>query len=437
MNKFRLIKAKLQSGRWDRKYFNNETQLEQYLKENNPAQVYISIWSAKNPILIDKLKQEQKLSQMAKDFITSEILIELDSPNNMPQGEKQQQEISHWLTTFYPQIKQQKICSAGGYYLVCTTELKESTPIKNFIYLNNLRNKLLHEIYCSYNKDIPLEEFIIKARNRKLKISKGDFVDYKVCIDPWRVRRLEGTFNTTRQKWAIDMKNPRLYRYHNLNNTPAEGNKCVFDSSHLRKPNEAINSPAARMPVKANDTTRKGFFHPAKTIVALPKQVRKPTSIHGIRSKIDGTKNKAIPFFTFKRYSSSVKRKLIEAMRIYNLSTGYVINSYKGVAVLFLDALPRDRLTKIYKFLQPLNRQEFEHFGNCFIEVYHQFDNQIVNIWFSIGYLLAPKSQGSTLSSKPHKYILKEITQIFPDKRPSVGLVRPILYKKVISNAKR
>jgi len=379
-NKFNYYKFQLNNGRWLNFQFKDEEELIEALNKYIPKNIYKSVARWMNPLKVETYKEHK----LRAGFISSEILIEIDTPDNMEEGLKTINKIERFIkkNKLRDLIIEKKICSGGGYYLIIELKNHPADRTKRFKYTQNKRVLLMNALK-----------------------KKGFPIDYPVCIDPFRVRRVEGTWNGKRQAWCRDMKTQFIYPYTPLTPTPA------------------------MMPLQADDTPLEEGFFPTKNKGVKPK-AGKASPCFLIRSSIDGTK-RAVPYFYFKKLSNTIKKKILRVQEIYGLSTLYVFSGNNGYHILGLDAIPKERLNKIYNAIKPSNNHEFNHFKNCGIVYAKKEEGRIISDW-KLHLILLRKGAYKEIS-KPHKEFVSKMTNgiVFHHQEMQIGKTKNKVYKRV------
>ena len=86
-----------------------------------------------------------------------------------------------------------------------------------------------------------------------------------------------------------------------------------------------------------------------------------------IRNKVEGTKDRFVPCFSYHKKFRYWKDDLLFLQRKYGLSTIYIVDDYMKVTCLSVDAVPAPRLDKIYNDSVSLSKRLWNKFKNIHI----------------------------------------------------------------------
>lgn len=99
-----------------------------------------------------------------------------------------------------------------------------------------------------------------------------------------------------------------------------------------------------------------------------------------IRNKVEGTKDRFVLYFEYRKTYPSWRDELKFLQRKYGLSTIYVMDDYMKVICVGIDAVPAKRLDKIYKGSKSLTKRVWEKFQNLYIRTSMLYDQDLNRI---------------------------------------------------------
>ncbi len=86
-----------------------------------------------------------------------------------------------------------------------------------------------------------------------------------------------------------------------------------------------------------------------------------------IRNKVEGTKDRFVPYFEYKKKHKNWQEDLTFLQRKYGLSTIYIVDDYMKVLCIGIDAIPAKRLNKIYNQSHSSTKNIWKKFQNLYI----------------------------------------------------------------------
>lgn len=153
---------------------------------------------------------------------------------------------------------------------------------------------------------------------------------------------------------------------------------------------QVIASPAylPAIPGKLQVNETKG----RKSFLSLHEQGNRPDQESGssppyplyfgkfIRNKVEGTKDRFIPYFEYNKKMTNWYDDLKFLQRKYGLSTIYIVDDYLKVLCIGIDAIPAPRLDKIYRNSKSTSKPLWRRFQNLYIRTSSFFNSNLKRI---------------------------------------------------------
>jgi hypothetical protein len=326
---WRYWKFFLPDGTWKRfKGINSIQQLRDYLVQYNPVAFYYSTSEFLNQEMPDKI--EHPNYQIADQIFlqNQSLVIDIDNHFGTEQIKKAAFDVYHKMEQFKDTYRFERMVLTGrGIRL----EFKDLSPKPNL---------LPHE----------KEEWVKRVRKEFCQINLSEIpgVDSVVAWDTRRVIKCIGSPNPHNRYTTTILADPAYI--------PAIPGKFQVNEMTGGTASSYLLQEQGNRPDQELGTSPSLYFGKF------------------IRNKVEGTKDRFVPYFTYDKKFQSWKKDLEFLQKNYGLSTIYVVDDYTKVLAISVDAVPELRLNKIYRASKSPIKRLWEKFHNAYIRTSSFFD---------------------------------------------------------------
>lgn len=332
---WRYWKFKLEDGTWKMfKGINSLKQLRDYLVKYNPVAFYYSLSEFLPQQMPDKIENPDFKIADQLWLDNKYFVVDIDNKTGSQQVKQAAFEVLERMKEF-PEYRYEKCVMTGtGLRL----EFRDTTP---------------RPILLPYER----EEYVKRKRREFCQINLEGIEDVDDVI-AWDTRRVIK---------CIGSPNPHNEFTTNVLTSPAY---LPAIPGKLSQVNEMDGDAVSSLHEQGNRPDRELGSSPT-----YPMFFGK-----FVRNKVEGTKDRFIPYFEYHKKFKSWQEDIRFLQRKYKLSTIYVVDDYLKVLCVGIDAIPADRLDKIYHQSNSIVRNTWRKFRNLYIRTSSYFDTNLKRI---------------------------------------------------------
>jgi hypothetical protein len=334
---WRIWKFRLEDDTWKMfKGIKSLKQLRDYLVVYNPVAFYYSLSEFLPQQMPDKIEHPnyQIADQLWLD--NKYFVVDIDNKTGSPQVRSSAYQVIERMKQFPEYVYERCIMTGTGLRL----EFRDTTP---------------RPILLPYER----EEFVKRKRKEFCQINLDNIeeVDDVIAWDTRRVIKCIGSPNPHNEFTTNVLTSPAYL--------PAIPGK-------LSQVNEMDGDTVSSLHEQGN--------RPDRELGSSPTFLYPMYFGKFIRNKVEGTKDRFVPYFEYHKKYKTWQEDIRFLQRKYGLSTIYIVDDYLKVLCVGVDAIPADRLDKIYNQSKSIIKHTWQKFRNLYIRTSSYFDFDLKRI---------------------------------------------------------